>query len=901
MMFASLEISTEKRGGKADTLKVTFRLLLALVAAGVVLLAGGAPGNGAPVAGSNVLYTLDADFDQGTLVNVNHSAPSNNQLQLNTSSGTFPFIWISLSQRCTIAKINTETGDILGEFRTISDLASCRESSRTTVGIDGSVWVGHRGPGGVTHVGLAELNQCVDRNGNGTIETSAGYGDVKAWSGADSDVVNAADECILHHVNTDSVLGPGFADSRHMSIDANNKLWVGSYNSGGLFVRVNGTTGAIETVPKDNPCGGYGGLIDSNGVIWSSSSGSSFLRWDPNAPDGEGNPRCLELPIYGYGVAIDGDGWVWINEFGGRVIKVSPDGNTREGPFLNGSSTGQSQGLAVAGNGDVWISSGLSCSSGCTIGHLKNNGTLAGVVSTPTGSGSTGVSVDAAGKIWAANRLSHTATRIDPSLGPLGCGGTGCADGTTHVGEVDLTVNFPATDGRPLPYPYNYSDMTGAQLFNTTAPQGTWTVVQDSGAAGTAWGTIRWNTEAQGNVPDGASLTVEARAAESEAGLGVEPYVAVSNGTAFSRTGRFIQVRVTLKPNDAAVSPVLSDLRICSAGVSCSGVAPAPAPGPSSPPPADIGVTKVDSPDPVAVGSNLTYTLVVSNKGPGVAHGAALSDTLPAGVTFQSVTTTRGTCSFVAPQVRCSFGSLNVGATATVTIVVRVDQAGTITNRAGVATTVADPNVGDNQVAIAVTTAQGPFTPPAVPEVPVATGCGLTTGSPTIFAGVRSALTVRARYDDGSARAGVALTVRGAGTTQTARTDAQGIARVTVLPKQAGRITIRGAGCGAVASVAAVMSQNCAGLSVTPKSATVGGQAVLNVRIRIAGKPAVGVRVVARGAGLSASGLTNSAGIATLRGTASSPGVVTITVPGVLTCSRRVGVSGAFLPPEVTG
>jgi uncharacterized repeat protein (TIGR01451 family) len=872
-------------------------LFIALLATGVILLAGSSPGIGAPVPGSSVLYTLDADFDQGTLVNVNHTAPNNNQLQLNTSSGTFPFIWVALSQRCTIAKINTETGAILGEFRTISDPVGCNESSRTTVGIDGSVWVGHRGPGGVTHVGLAELNQCVDRNGNGTIETSAAYGDVKSWSGADSNVANAGDECILHHVDTDAVLGSGFADSRHMSIDANNKLWVGSFNSGGVFVRVNGTTGAIETAPKDLPCGGYGGLIDSNGVIWSAQG--LLLRWNPDAADDATNPRCISGTSL-YGLAVDSNGWVWANQFGSEVRKVSPDGNTILGPFFNGSSTG-SQGLAVDSKGDVWISSSLSCGGGCTIGHLKNDGAFVGNVSTPTGSGSTGIAVDAAGKIWAANRSSNTATRIDPSLGPLGCGGTGCADGTTHVGEVDLTVNFPATEGRPLPYPYNYSDMTGAQLFNSTAPQGTWTVVQDAGETGTAWGKVVWNVEPQGNVPAGSSLTVEARAADTEAGLGSQEYVAVTNGTAFSLTGRFIQARVTLKPNEEGVSPVLSDLRICSTAASCVG---GPAKPPLSTPPADIGVTKVDSPDPVSVGSNLTYTLVVTNHGPGPAPDARMTDRLPAGVTFVSVATTRPSCSFAAGEVRCAFGTLALNETATVTIVVRVDSAGTLVNSATVGTTVADWNVGNNQTATAVTTAQGPFTPPAtptVPEAPAPAGCALTTGTPSVFAGVRSVVTVRARYDDGSARDGVAVTLRGAGKTQTAQTSAAGIARFTVLPKQAGRITLRGAGCGAAVAVASVMSQSCVGLSVTPKSATVGGQAVLSVRIRIAGKPAVGVRVLARGAGLSASGLTNSAGLATMRGTASRPGVIAITVPGVLSCSKRIGVSGAFLPPEVTG
>jgi hypothetical protein len=546
-------------------MKARVILLGALTALAAVLLLVG-PASGV-VAGTNVLYTLDADFDQGVLVNVNHDAPNSNQLQLNSSSGTFPFIWIALSQRCTIAKVNTESGAILGEYRTISDSASCNQSSRTTVGIDGSVWVGHRGPGGVTHVGLAELNQCVDRNGNGTIETSSAYDDVKAWPGSDSNAANAADECILHHADTDAVLG-GFADSRHMSIDANNKLWVGSFNSGGVFVRVNGTTGAIETAAKDNPCGGYGGLIDGDGIIWSAQG--PLLRWDPDAPDSATNPQCINTPVSVYGVAIDPSGWVWVNEFGNRVAKVSPDGTTFQGPFFNGSNTG-SQGLAIDSDGDAWISSSISCFSGCGIGHLLNDGTLVGVVPTPTGSGSTGVAVDAAGKIWTANLYSHTAVRIDPDAGPLGCGGTGCASGTERVGEVDLTVNFPGTATRPEPFPYNYSDMTGAQLLSSTAPQGTWTVVQDGTAPGTEWGTITWNTEAQGTVPAGASLTVEARAADTEAGLGGETYVAVTSGTPFDLTGRFIQVRVTLKPNEAGESPVLSDIRIQADAVAPAG------------------------------------------------------------------------------------------------------------------------------------------------------------------------------------------------------------------------------------------------------------------------------------------------------------------------------------------
>jgi len=38
------------------------------------------------------IFTTDADFDQGMLVNVNHDAPNNDQLQLNEQTQPFPFV-----------------------------------------------------------------------------------------------------------------------------------------------------------------------------------------------------------------------------------------------------------------------------------------------------------------------------------------------------------------------------------------------------------------------------------------------------------------------------------------------------------------------------------------------------------------------------------------------------------------------------------------------------------------------------------------------------------------------------------------------------------------------------------------------------------------------------------------
>jgi uncharacterized repeat protein (TIGR01451 family) len=51
---------------------------------------------------------------------------------------------------------------------------------------------------------------------------------------------------------------------------------------------------------------------------------------------------------------------------------------------------------------------------------------------------------------------------------------------------------------------------------------------------------------------------------------------------------------------------------------------------------ADLAVTKSDDPDPVIVGTLLTYTLLVTNNGPSVARNAAVTDALPPEVAFVS-------------------------------------------------------------------------------------------------------------------------------------------------------------------------------------------------------------------------------------------------------------------------
>jgi streptogramin lyase len=507
----------------------------------------------AQVAGASVTYTSNEDFAQGQRVNLDIV---DGTLRLSETVSTFPSIWIALSDRGTIVRVDTATGEIIGEYLTAPE-GTARNPSRTTVGFDGTVWAGNRASGYVVHVGNEPANQCIDRNDDGVITTSSGYGDVLPWPapepGESPTTAVPEDECILHLVK------PKGGDARHVSVNPDGNVWVASIfgspsTENRVFSLIDGTTAEIleERGPFD--CGGYGGLVGADGVVWSASSSSPLLRWDPDVADSD---QCVNVGGTGYGLALAPDGNIWMTLYGTNQVKrISPDGSTQD-TFTHGYNS--AQGLAVAPDGDVWVSSGLSCNANCVVSRLKPDGTFVGAVPTPTGAGSTGIAVDAEGKVWAANINSSTAVRIDPDAGEIG------ADGVTPIGEVDLTVEFPATEGLPAGRPYNYSDMTGGVLIGTTAPQGSWTVVQDAGTAGTEWGSVSWNDEPEGFVPPGASLdnTVEVRVADTQAGLGAQPYRAVDKCEALDDlTGRFIQTRITMRPNTAGESPVLSDVTI---------------------------------------------------------------------------------------------------------------------------------------------------------------------------------------------------------------------------------------------------------------------------------------------------------------------------------------------------
>jgi uncharacterized repeat protein (TIGR01451 family) len=122
---------------------------------------------------------------------------------------------------------------------------------------------------------------------------------------------------------------------------------------------------------------------------------------------------------------------------------------------------------------------------------------------------------------------------------------------------------------------------------------------------------------------------------------------------------------------------------------------------------ANIVVTKTAAPNPVQVGNNITYSIVVHNNGPAAATSVTLTDTIPTHTTFVSLAQTGTTWVCPAPvtAVSCTIASLPSGATTTFTLVVTVTGGTVITNTASTSTSTPDPNPSSNSSTVNVTVA----------------------------------------------------------------------------------------------------------------------------------------------------------------------------------------------------
>lgn len=116
---------------------------------------------------------------------------------------------------------------------------------------------------------------------------------------------------------------------------------------------------------------------------------------------------------------------------------------------------------------------------------------------------------------------------------------------------------------------------------------------------------------------------------------------------------------------------------------------------------ADLQVAKTAGAASILLGASVRFTVTVTNLGPNIGSTLIVTDTLPAGLTYLSHTTSAGTYS--AATGLWTLGSLAVGASQTLTLTASGNSVGTWTNTATVASDNSDPVTANNTASAGVT------------------------------------------------------------------------------------------------------------------------------------------------------------------------------------------------------
>ncbi|MEX1363620.1 MAG: hypothetical protein AB1Z98_10860 [Nannocystaceae bacterium] len=364
----------------------------------------------------------------------------------------FSYLWAANSPQGTVSKIDTMTGIEVARYAT--GPAGQTEPSRTSVNLYGDVAVSNRGsqsggPGGVTKIS-ARLDDCVDLDGSGTIETSSGPTDVLPWG---------TDECVQWNTPIPSDRyehGPrptaweGTVTQTGCA-SPNPRLWVGWYDYAGgrrgVFHRMNGDTGAIEDTVEVAPWndldyGPYGGAVNQDGDLWVIGwQRGPLVRIDGATLE----VQRVEMPApplpdqqWSYGMSLDQYGNPWIASAGAAAVYDVAAGQWQ---FI---STGNQsmRGVMVDAEDRAWFAVDASGTFGCGLGliDVQTRTLLAPAITVPGCFTPVGVSIDVEGYVWIVDQGSNSAYKIDP-----------------ETYQVQLSVFG-------LQSPYTYSDMTGAGL-----------------------------------------------------------------------------------------------------------------------------------------------------------------------------------------------------------------------------------------------------------------------------------------------------------------------------------------------------------------------------------------------------------------------------------------------------
>jgi hypothetical protein len=432
--------------------------------------------------------------------------------------------------------------------------------SRTTVDFNGDLWVANRAFGGQSSVSKIANDpvDCIDRNGNGKIDTSRdanGDGliqtdcnnnnvaddlqDVKntpCANGAQEEFFGLDDECILFTTNT----GPSDQWGRPLSLGPGaqdfgpSDAWAGTYQDGHYY-RVDGATGITKDMAAlPGGCHPYGAVVDSSSVLWTGNLGSGLCYLDTKKPANTATARQPQgIFESGYGIALDRDQNIWLSS--GSAYRYTPDRKMGWQSLGNGYWTAvQSPGANAGGGSGLGIAADsrspnaffvYTCGGQSVIQipastiplpmgmDTQVNGAAFPAVRVAGSSKGCGVSVDQ--NVFSVGQGTAVITRVvvdamgkmaPPDINSAPMGNNKCPAG-------DRCEYKDAAGSNPSPY--TYSDFTGFGLRNFTRPKGFYTYVfkgcvdPNTGmpTGDTEWKNVTWDAD----VPLNTSITLKAR------------------------------------------------------------------------------------------------------------------------------------------------------------------------------------------------------------------------------------------------------------------------------------------------------------------------------------------------------------------------------------------------------
>lgn len=307
------------------------------------------------------VWTNTKDWKEGkrsTSINTSKEG----QIELNPATQTrifsTPYIYIPNSVSNDLVQLDTETGLKRWQL-SLNSVAANSDPSRTTVDINGDVWVGLRG-----------TNKVILVNKEGILRKVIEVGNVP----------------------------------RAITIDTKGHVWVGAYADNKL-VRINSQTWKQEVSLKV-PCP-YGATTDLHGNIWVVSRCPSQNNLYKVSAEGKilGKYKAPGA----YGIASDAKGQIWVANLDGGCINRFTNKGSRVTCHKVGGECKHPRGVALDVDGNIWV----TCSDVPVVAKFSPGGKRLAVSADLIGHGCVGLAGDAKGHMWVISRILGQATKLD--------------------------------------------------------------------------------------------------------------------------------------------------------------------------------------------------------------------------------------------------------------------------------------------------------------------------------------------------------------------------------------------------------------------------------------------------------------------------------------------------------